>query len=67
TLIGVNTVAIPWGVLIANLLLPIVVFGLCILVARKRNVGVLAITFLAGLGVVGALTLSFTVLAGILT
>lgn len=66
TLIGLNTVAIPWGVLIANLLLPIVVFGLCLLVTRKRNVGILALTLLAGLGVVGALSLSFTVLAGLL-
>ncbi|MBB5632584.1 hypothetical protein BKA04_000807 [Cryobacterium mesophilum] len=66
TLIGLNTVAIPWGVLIANLLLPVVVFGLCILVARKRNVGILVITLLAGLGVVGALSLSFSVLAGAL-
>ena len=67
TQIGLNTVAIPWAVLIANLLLPIVVFGLCILVARKRNVGVLVIAFLAGLGVIGALSLSLSVLAGVLT
>lgn len=67
TLIGINTVAIPWVVLVANLLLPIVVYGLALLVARRRNLGVLATVLLVGLAVVAALSLSLTVLAGILT
>lgn len=67
TLIGINTVAVPWAVLVANLLLPIVVFFLALLVARKRNFGILALVLLAGLGVVAALSLSLTVLAGVLT
>ena len=67
TLIGLNTVSIPWAVLVANLLLPIVVFGVSLLVSRKRNVGILAFVLLAGLGVVGAVSLSFTAIAGLLT
>jgi hypothetical protein len=67
SLIGINTVAIPWAVLIANLLLPIVVYGLALLISRRRNLGILAIVLLAGLAVVAALSLSLTVLAGILT
>lgn len=59
-LTGTNTSTIPWAALIANMLLPVAVFGLGLLVARKRNVGVLAIVLLAGLGVVGAVTLSLT-------
>ena len=50
----------PWALLIANLLLPVVVFGLALLIARKRNVGILTMVLLAGLGVVAAVSLSFT-------
>lgn len=50
----------PWSFLVANLALPVVVFGLALLITRKRNVGVLAVVLLAGLGVVAALSLSFT-------
>lgn len=67
TLIGINTIAIPWAVLVANLLLPLIVFGLALLVSRKRNVGVLAIVLLAGLGVVAAVSLSLAELVGALT
>ena len=64
-LVGTNTVTIPWAILIANMLAPLVVFGLSLLIARKRNVGILAIVLLAGLGVVGALTLSFIALSAL--
>ncbi|MEO7146496.1 MAG: hypothetical protein ABIW81_06615, partial [Terrimesophilobacter sp.] len=67
TLIGINTIAVPWAVLVANLLLPIVVFFLALLVSRKRNFGILALVLLAGVGVVAALSLSLTVLAGVFT
>ncbi|HEU4850136.1 MAG TPA: hypothetical protein VFS93_06975 [Terrimesophilobacter sp.] len=67
TLIGLNTIAIPWTVLIINLLLPPVVFGLALLVARRRNVGILAIVLLAGLGVVAAVSLSLAELVGVLS
>lgn len=67
TLIGINTIAIPWSVLVANLLLPIIVFGLALLIARRKNLGVLAIVLLVGLAVVAALSLTLAVLAGALT
>ncbi len=67
TLIGLNTIAIPWVVLIANLLLPLIVFGLAILITRKRSAGILAIVLFAGLGVVAAVSLSLARLVGILT
>ncbi len=50
----------PWVFLLANLALPIVVFGVAILIARKRNVGILAMVLLAGLGVVAAISLTIT-------
>lgn len=64
---GLNTVAIPWAVLVANLLLPIVVFGLVLVLTRKRNIGILAIVLLAGLGVVAAVSLSLARLVGLLS
>ncbi len=67
TLIGLNTIAIPWVVLIANLLLPLVVFGIAVLITRKRSAGILAIVLFAGLGVVAAVSLSLARLVGILT
>lgn len=59
---GTNTSAIPWPILIANIVLPVAVFGLALLVARKRNVVILAIVLLTGLGVIGALTLTLIAL-----
>lgn len=58
TLNGFPPIDVPWVYLLANLLLPVVVFGLAILVSRKRNVGILAIVLLAGLGVVAAVSLT---------
>lgn len=48
----------PWIPLIANLALPIVVFGLAVWTSRRRSVGILALVLLAGLGVVAAVSLS---------
>ena len=67
TLIGLNTIPIPWVVLIGNLLLPLVVFGVAVVVARKRSAGILAIVLFAGLGVVAAVSLSLARLVGVLT
>ncbi len=58
TLNGFAPIDVPWVYLLANLVLPVVVFGLAILVSRKRNVGILAIVLLAGLGVVAAVSLT---------
>lgn len=57
---GFTPIDTPWAFLIANLLLPIVVFALATVIARKRNVGILAMVLLAGLGVVAAVSLSIT-------
>lgn len=51
----------PWVPLIVNLVLPVVVFGLALWISRRRNVGILAFMLLAGLGVVGAGTLTLMV------
>lgn len=63
---GLNTVAIPWVPLVVNVALPIVVYFLSLFVSRKRNVGVLAIVLLCGLGVVAAGSLSLAELVGLL-
>ncbi len=63
---GLNTVAIPWVPLVINVALPIVVYFLSLFVSRKRNVGVLAIVLLCGLGVVAAGSLSLAELVGLL-
>ncbi len=57
---GFAPIDTPWGFMVANLVLPVAVFGLALLIARKRNVGVLAMVLLAGLGVVAAISLSIT-------
>lgn len=57
---GFAPIDTPWVWMIINLLLPIVVFALALLVARTKNVGVLAMVLLAGLGVVAAISLSLT-------
>lgn len=55
---GFAEIATPWAPLVANLVLPVVVFGLALWIARRRNVGLLALMLLAGLGVVAAVSLS---------
>ncbi|MEO7348742.1 MAG: hypothetical protein ABIW32_02605 [Terrimesophilobacter sp.] len=57
---GFAPIDTPWAFMIVNLLLPVVVFALAVVIARKRNVGILAMVLLAGLGVVGAISLSLT-------
>ncbi len=63
---GLNTVATPWAPLAINVALPVVVYFLSLFVSRKRNVGVLAIVLLCGLGVVAACSLSLAELVGLL-
>jgi hypothetical protein len=54
---GFPLVAIPWVPLIANLALPVVVFGLAVWIARRRSAGMLGVMLLAGLGLVAAVSL----------
>jgi hypothetical protein len=49
---------VPWGLAIAAVLVPIVVFVLAFVIGLRRNVGHKAIVYIAGLLVVAALTLS---------
>lgn len=53
-------VAVPWVVLIANLLMPPLAFAGAWLLGRRRALGVQALLYLVGLAVVAAVTLSFT-------
>lgn len=59
---GLTPLAVPWSILIANLVVPPIAFGCAWWLGRRHGVAVQALMFLAGLGVVGALTLTFTAL-----
>ena len=48
----------PWLLLLANLALPLVVYGIALWISRRRSVGNMAMMMLAGLGVVAAVSLS---------
>jgi hypothetical protein len=50
----------PWLPLVANLILPVAIFGLAIWISRRRSVGLLAVVLVAGLGVAAAVSLSIT-------
>ena len=50
----------PWVPILANLILPIAVFGLALWISRRRSVRILAVMLVAGLGVVAAVSLSLT-------
>ena len=50
----------PWVPILANLILPIAVFGLALWISRRRSVRILAVMLFAGLGVVAAVSLSLT-------
>ena len=60
-------IAVPWVPIIINVVLPVVVFGVALLISWRRSILVTALIFATGLGVVAALTLSMFVLAGLLT
>jgi len=53
----------PWGILIAALLVPVVVFVAAFLVGLRRNVFGKALIFILGLVVVAALTITLNVFA----
>jgi hypothetical protein len=55
-------VAVPWTILIANLLLPPVAFAVAWALGRRRGIRHQAIVLLTGLAVVAALTLTLTAL-----
>lgn len=53
-------VAVPWVILIINMLLPLVGFAIAWWLGRRRSIGAQAILFVTGLAVVAALTLTLT-------
>jgi ABC-type transport system involved in cytochrome c biogenesis permease subunit len=57
--------ALGWVVLIVGILLPVAVFALAFWVGRRRDVLAQVLLYLAGLGTVAALSLSFLALFGI--
>lgn len=54
---------VPWWLLWAGVLVPPLVFGIAVLLGRRRNVLGRALIFLVGLAVVAALTLGMLALA----
>lgn len=55
-------IPVPWSVLVANTLLPLVAFGAAWWVGRRRSPGSQAVVYLVALAVVAAYTLTFTAL-----
>lgn len=54
---------VPWAVLLANVALPIVIYAVSWWLTRRRRAGVIAVALLAGLAVVAAYSITFTVVA----
>jgi hypothetical protein len=55
--LGLDGVGLPWGPLILGVALPPVVFGLALLVGRRRTVGVQSLLFVLGLANVAGASL----------
>lgn len=54
-----------WGVLLAGIVLPVLVYAIAFWLGRKRSFGVQALLFLAGLAFVAVLSLDMFVLFGL--
>ena len=61
--VGLDETAVPWGILIANILLAPVLYAGAFLIGRRHSVPTAALVFLGGLAVVGALSLSLAAFA----
>ncbi len=59
---GLQAIEVPWGILIANTVLPVAAFAVAWWVGRRHTVGRQALIYLAALAVVAALTLTLTAL-----
>lgn len=55
-------IPVPWSVLVANTLLPLVAFAAAWWIGRRRSFGSQAVIYLVALAVVAAYTLTFTAL-----
>lgn len=58
----ITPIAVPWAVLLANLALPPLAFGLAWWLGRRRSILHQALFYVVGLCLVAALTLSLTAL-----
>ncbi|TWX40343.1 hypothetical protein ES689_02430 [Frigoribacterium sp. ACAM 257] len=60
--VGVDGLAAtpPWAALVANVLLPVVAWGGALLVARRRPLWQVVLAFVAGLALVGSVSLTIT-------
>ena len=59
---GLQPIAVPWAILVANTLLPVVAFAAAWWIGRRRQIRMQALLYLVGLAVVAAVTLSLTAL-----
>jgi len=57
---GLQAIDVPWGILIANTVLPVAAFAIAWWAGRGRSLGRQALVFLMALAVVAALTLTLT-------
>lgn len=59
---GLQSIEVPWAILVANTALPIVAFAAAWWVGRRWGVGQQALLYVVALAVVAALTLTLTAL-----
>lgn len=59
---GLATIEVPWGILIANTVLPIAAFALAWWMGRGRKLSHQAVLYLVALATVAAVTLTLTAL-----
>lgn len=59
---GLARIEVPWGILIANTVLPIAAFGAAWWMGRGRSLAVQAMFYLVALATVAAVTLTLTAL-----
>lgn len=60
---GLEATAVPWAILIANILLAPIAYTGAFLIGRRHSVPTAALVFLGGLAVVAALTMSLVAFA----
>lgn len=61
---GLTPLAVPWSILVANLLVPLVAFAVAWWMGRRRSILSQIVLYVAGLAVVAALTLTLAALIG---